>query len=293
MAYDTPGAVPAAPGGGIKGKAKSLPGGPTVISGGTHWIQNPPFTSSLYNDIRLPSGKNFLRGCLETYQIPTGTQHDRYRLNFLYNPSTISVSHSVDTSLIPPDFKTDFLASPQVIGTVSGNLTFSLLFDRSYETWNNPTSTAGQYGAYSDVRALYRMFKMVPDADQVGTELMNGYMNVTPVTVYFGGVTSPGSLAYFGFVTDMAVDYTHWTHQMIPSRCVVNLGMQLYPSPTAYTEYELQPGGGAPPSATGTAAATKPAGSDASKTTSKTPPRATAGGQTQRTRGAAGTFRSP
>lgn len=254
---DEKGAPPAAPGGGTN-TSPTAPRAGSRSEGGanvsTVWVQNAPFNANLYNSMTwLPSGSNFLRGCIESYP---GTTNDarggkRFRVNFLYNPTTISVSHSIDATVLPDKSQADEadkwkpLMSNQVIGTAAGNLTFSLLFDRTYETWGEKgKSPAGTNGVYEDVRALYRLTSMVPDRDQVGVELLADYMHAQLVTVYFGGILSPGSLAYYGVITDMEIDYTHWTYQMVPSRCVASLGMQLFPIPPdthAATEYGQQP----------------------------------------------------
>lgn len=246
-------------------------------SSGVTWVENPPFNANLYNSMTwLPEGSNFLRGCIETYPGTTERRNNkqRYRLNFLYNPTTISVSHSIDTTVQPGSTGDDTkkaLMNNQVLGTVAGNLSFSLLFDRTYELWGERGKTGpGTYGVYQDVRALYRMLNMTPDREQAGPELMVDYMHAQLVTVYFGGILSPGSLAYYGVITGVDLDYTHWDYQMVPTRCVVNVGVQLFPVPTTssgQTEYYWQDRNrstSTPSPSTGTNKGSAPKGSSAS-----------------------------
>lgn len=79
------------------------------------------------------------------------------RVNFLYNPSEISVHHSVnvDSGILPADIDSDFDVT-QTMGKSGGSISFRLLFDRTYET-TDPTSKspAAYSGVYADVSALY------------------------------------------------------------------------------------------------------------------------------------------
>jgi hypothetical protein len=166
-------------------------------------------------------------------------------LRFLYNPSEIAVNYSPDMEYAPPPASTvDPNARGNFMGA-TGSLSFAILFDRTYETWNqslDPNNNAGgydvqQYGCYVDVRQLYLMFGMLDFVDLGGSPgqgtqnqlVVGGYevqtspMIPTPIQVYFGGKKS---LTFYGRCTGFNVTYTHFTRAMTPNRCVVNLSME-------------------------------------------------------------------
>jgi hypothetical protein len=84
-----------------------------------------------------------------------GTQ---YTLNFLYNPSSIDVSYSLDSNaqVIPPYLRSTADTGVALTAT-GGALSFSLLFDRTYEV--NDSSKVGTYahdiGVGVDAHVLY------------------------------------------------------------------------------------------------------------------------------------------
>jgi Contractile injection system tube protein len=184
---------------------------------------------------------------------------DNLGLRFLYNPSEIAVNYSPDMEYAPPPASTvDPNARGNFMGA-TGSLSFAILFDRTYETWNqslNPGQNPGgydvqQYGCYVDVRQLYLMFGMLMQstkgsggsgqtAGSHGTvghegavgqnplrvdnyELQTSPMIPTPIQVYFG---DKKSLTFYGRCTGFNVTYTHFTRAMTPNRCVVNLSME-------------------------------------------------------------------
>jgi hypothetical protein len=184
---------------------------------------------------------------------------DNLGLRFLYNPSEIAINYSPDMEYAPPPASTvDANARGNFMGA-TGSLSFSILFDRTYETWNqslNPGQNPGgydvqQYGCYVDVRQLYLMFGMLMQSTKqsggsgqtagshgaggqqgaVGQnplrvdnyELQTSPMIPTPIQVYFG---DKKSLTFYGRCTGFNVTYTHFTRAMTPNRCVVNLSME-------------------------------------------------------------------
>lgn len=174
------------------------------------------------------------------------------RVNFMYNPSEVNVSHTANPDMATTDQVTaaqnkglqategTFALSPL------GTLSISLLFDRTYELWDSSYkgTVAGTYGVYADILALYKMFGMVShtidarnsnkfDSDMHPTNVIN--FNLFPtlplmypiIYTYLG----PSSLKFFGAVVGYNVNYTHWSRGMIPMRAGVDLTVNLMPDP--------------------------------------------------------------
>lgn len=192
--------------------------------------QNPPF------DRRIRSITNF--GGTNGGEIQKGmirTEDWKFALNFLYNPSTVDVSHSMDeySSTTPmPYFARDKNNIGNPVVPLASSVGFSLLFDRTYELWDASlrTTPAGQKGVYVDVKALYDMLGMTAK-DESGNNLGDAIVSpmiYTPVHVLFGGAAN--SLKYYGVIQSASITYTHWNSDMIPSRCAVTIGMNLLPT---------------------------------------------------------------
>lgn len=164
----------------------------------------------------------------------SATGGSRLRVNFLYNPSQIVVSHSVATELTGLDRSTineqyhgiDHMAS--TLG--QGMITIPLLFDRTYEMWDSTWARKGpgRFGVYWDVLAFYHLTnltgKSVKNSLDPGlSELLLGPMELdtevwanrypinpmypTFVYAYIGAGRS--RLKYYGQIRDLEVNYTH------------------------------------------------------------------------------------
>jgi len=82
-------------------------------------------------------------------------------LYFLYNPSSISVSHSiglVSDAQLDPNLRSS-LDDGQILGPTGGSVSFSLLFDRTYEISNpdNFGRRLAEKGVAVDIEALYAL----------------------------------------------------------------------------------------------------------------------------------------
>jgi hypothetical protein len=57
-----------------------------------------------------------------------------------------------------------------------------------------------------------------------------GLMSVQPVIVVFGAqrTTWSPTLSYYGYISDIDIEYAHWTQNMVPSRCAVSVTMALF-----------------------------------------------------------------
>ncbi|MFI9271868.1 hypothetical protein ACIGXM_14275 [Kitasatospora sp. NPDC052896] len=209
---------------------------------------------------------------------PTNPQGS-FTLNFMFNPSTVSVSHTLDasTQMVPPYLR-DSSDTGVPLTTSGGTLSFSLLFDRTYEVWDGTTGNlAHDLGVLVDIYALYGLTGIVTplsatqqtsaagqsssdatsssssSSDQsnlqnalsITPNAVTGTMQMYPVWTVFalnsmfrGGANSPSWMTlpdiavmrYFGYIASIGITYTHFTQNLIPFRCAVDLSVQLMAS---------------------------------------------------------------
>ena len=211
---------------------------------------NPPLASGFgYN-----SGGNLQRGRLITDLAPYSSAAGEkasviYQVNFLYNPSTISESRSIDMNndALPAQYR--YQGDPgqykMVLNTTVG---FSLLFDRTFELWDSSylNTDAGKYGVRADVEALYNLLGINYSASNTAANTgagtggpsnmanvtVQGAMMVRPCHRYFGA-TDQWSLSYYGFITNFNVTWTHFTSAMVPQRCAVDIAFNALPITTS------------------------------------------------------------
>jgi hypothetical protein len=183
----------------------------------------------------------------------------RYRTNFLYNPSAISLTHSIDTGVLADQnsqLKNDVTAGDFIL-PLQQTLSFSLLFDRTYELWDSSKlygdalTWVPLFGAAYDVLSLYKITGIATAMSVTGdnnTDVQGaidnfkkgefahgpvGPMIYTPVFIVIGS-----TLSYYGVIQELDVQYTHWTQQMIPSRCQVSINVTLLPAPKGGNKYQ-------------------------------------------------------
>lgn len=88
---------------------------------------------------------------------PSGSTLGR-RLTFLYNPSSVNVSHVISTSdaALDPSLRYN-IDDGSIFGPTGATVNFSLLFDRTYEVSNpeNFGKPLGERGVQADIDALY------------------------------------------------------------------------------------------------------------------------------------------
>lgn len=233
----------------IAGTYQPLQGQP-----GYHLIQNPPFHPNILNlNGRQMSATNLrpdyelYRGMLQTRvtQNVSAQGNNQYRVNFLYNPSTISESRSADfnSEVLPISARTP--GDPGQFATgLNTTIGFSLLFDRTFELWDASYvgTDAGKYGVYADINAFYNLLGINQVSIQSPVSLSSGSfastqkyalvvqgpMSQIAVDLYFGA-KSEGALKYYGFVSSFDITYTHFTQKMVPQRCAVNVSFTMLP----------------------------------------------------------------
>lgn len=187
-----------------------------------------------------------------------------YACKFLYNPSEVEISHGIDpsaASLTLPQYQRNPDDTSTYLVGLQSTVNFSLLFDRTYEVNSgvpqgvgNPApypdnipqgngSTAREdpraIGVLADIQALYRICgiqgQQVTQAWTDGngtaqTSVLTGTMMQVPAWLHFGGEANNGSLTYYGYISGLDIQYTHFSMSMIPMRCAVDVGFTLLPS---------------------------------------------------------------
>lgn len=169
------------------------------------------------------------------------------RVNFLYNPATVEASYSINQNVgatlqFPVPGDTSDLRVP-----LSQTVSWSLLYDRTYELWGaytpNGTAKKGKstsdpsvVGVMADIFAMQQFTGMTMGYTTSGkvTNTISatsfaghqGIMQLIPAYVYFG---DGAVLAYFGYVSSWDVTVTHFTQKMIPMRCVIDITFTMLP----------------------------------------------------------------
>lgn len=196
----------------------------------------PPFDKRILNLV-MPDRNGVIRpgGKLQRGYIEPDPQlainSGGHGVRFLYNPTELTATWGMSdqTQLPTPGGVSNDQGTNNIMGF--GNIQFSLLYDRTYETWdrNYVFTPQGQFGVYVDVWQFEKMLGILgPDDVLTLAQTPRGPMVMTPVTVRFGGLNS---ITMYGVITDFSVTYTHWTQLMVPNRAVVSLGMIMYPYP--------------------------------------------------------------
>ncbi|WP_326787079.1 hypothetical protein [Streptomyces sp. NBC_00151] len=252
--------------------ASKLPTEP--ISGGQYPVlkgkagnvvfENPPFHPNILNvgganratqpartdDYNVGTSKSFHRGVMVAGAGINASWPGNitFRINFLYNPSTIQESRSVDvTSGVLPNWARNPDDPGQYNTPLQSVINFSLLFDRTYELWDQSyrETLAGVFGARVDVEAFYNLMGVnalvsettpqhgtipapLQTSGRVGT-VVQGPMQMVPARIYFGQ-NSTGALNYYGYISTFDVTYTHFNSMMTPSRCAINVGFTILPN---------------------------------------------------------------
>jgi hypothetical protein len=215
-------------------------------------ITSIPFTQNLSGTEGVPGsgGKKLTRGFIIQAKAINGA---RQRCNFLYNPSAISISHGIDTNVLsdPNAIDKNDVTAGQTLLPLQQTLSFSLLFDRTYELWD-PSKLYGDaatkvpaLGVAFDVLSLYKITGIatpMPVTDDSSADA-DAFKNAFNKNTFANGPAGPmtyqpvyvvigTSLSYYGVIQSLGVTYTHWTQAMIPTRCRVDVEVTLLPTPT-------------------------------------------------------------
>lgn len=221
----------------IAGQEWSLKGQP-----GYGTVENPPFDPRILNlPMRQVStgyggtkDSTLYRGAMVGREANKGV---KYKVNFLYNPSTIVESRSIDlNNQVLPDYARVPGDSGDYQTALNTTVSFSLLFDRTFEVWDSKyqLDERGTFGCSVDTNAFFNLTginqkQLVPGVrgGKSSNMVIQGPMAAVPIDLYFG-FGSPGGLHYFGIVSSMGITYTHFSQQMVPVRCAVDIGFTMF-----------------------------------------------------------------
>ena len=250
----------------ISGQFVSLQGQPGYIVS-----ENPPFHPNILNipftqfvgaSVAIDSSKLY-RGSIVTRvdQRSTYVGQTQFRINFLYNPSTIMENRSLDiNNQVLPNIQRNPLDPTQFATGLNTTIGFSLLFDRTYELWDSSyTNTqAGTYGVAVDTNAFYNLVGInqlntnspvttTPNGfNAVNTyaQIVQGPMVIVPADLYFG-YNSTGALKYYGYISAFNITYTHFNQRMVPQRCGIQVSFTLLPDVQSTSSQPINSGPGA------------------------------------------------
>lgn len=196
----------------------------------------------------------------------------RDKFNFLFNPSQVSASFSNNNSALQAvqmyGTSTGSAAVP-LMQTANWTLYFDRTFEINYGmNWtaaNNPEII----GVQADVMQLMQFTGMTANlnlaevngttsiSNYTGASVGSGIMELIQCYVYFGAVNNltanaetanvtvgdsnplgaqQYALGYYGYISAWDVTYTHWTSEMIPVRCEIDITFTMLPAPTTSSE---------------------------------------------------------
>jgi hypothetical protein len=244
-------------GGTSTGTTSSAPASTAKSPGSSPIIDNGPFdpritTIPFTQKTNSFSGGGALTRGFIIQQNPIGGS--RYRCNFLYNPSIVSLTHGIDPNVVtnPAAINPNDKTAGQVMMPLNQTLSFNLLFDRSYELWDSSKlygdalTWVPVYGVAYDIISLYKITGIataLSDITQIGTstsDFLKGKFTTHPagpmlwVPVY---IVIGSTLSYYGVIQELDIQFTHFTQGMIPMRCQVGVTVTLLPTP-AGTKYQ-------------------------------------------------------
>ena len=206
---------------------------------GPRTSSNPMFDKRMQSYPPFAFGAGLVRGFMVTDE-PVNDVY--YRVNFLRNPSVVSMQHSLDSevNLDPNERDPNDQTFPLV--PLKSGVSFNLLFDRTYETWANNTALGTKLGVWADILALYNLCGMTlgisstDDSGKIETKAQNlnswvtSPMTYRPTWVYFGG-----PMKYYGSIVNLDIQITHWTVKMVPNRAQVSVAFQPFPASATKT----------------------------------------------------------
>lgn len=221
---------------------------------GAKGVLNPSFDPRMR---RIGSPLNNTSKIKRGYLLSGPNSGKNQRINFLFNPSEITLSTTLDPNQVvnPEQVPSDDVM--QVYQTASGTtLNVDLLYDRTYELLSPANAArqnlANQYGVYADVAAwlyFHNMIDTIPSGPEKmasgafalnwSKSLITQPMNLVDSYLYVGP-----HMVYYGFCSSLTVIYSHWSLTMIPMRCKISIGFSILPAQRVSGGPSAAPGGG-------------------------------------------------
>lgn len=195
---------------------------------------------------------------------------DKAQVHFLFNPTTVTASYSIDATDISASLVYRSPADTAMPAfAMNQSISFSLYYDRTFELWGaysaagapnakQISTTSGKtttfnynlvdptvYGVNVDILAMKQITGQFFTSYQVNAAnagsaspqttnnpgvTQQGVMSILPTWVYFGAATG---MVYYGYVSDFTVTVTHWTQYMVPMRCVIDVDFALLLPPVS------------------------------------------------------------
>lgn len=176
----------------------------------------------------------------------TNGQDYPFACKFMFNPAVVAVDYAINNRVIPMNQMTSAQLQSKSFFPGSTTLSFSLLFDRTYDVYYGPKSAAApdlrKIGVRADIYALEAVVgvhsaQTENKFDEKGASSGNttadrgvknsvnlvGNMVMTPVYILFGGGEDTAGLAFACTITGLRVNYALFSENMIPTRCSVDI----------------------------------------------------------------------
>ncbi len=189
---------------------------------------NPPADSRL-NSILSKLGSPLQQGIIQqTDDAIFAPQKYPYACRFMFNPTTVTVEYSAQEDIYPASALTPAQLAGTAVTPGTTGLSFSLLFDRTYEVAYGARYKGGlarDIGVYRDIAAL----ESVVGARFNFSLRANGViqpMQLIPCYFIFGGGAGKVGLSFIGAITGMKVTYATFSERMVPMRASVDIGVQ-------------------------------------------------------------------
>ena len=192
--------------------------------------RNPPYYGVNSNGVGSPYGGNpswapNRVGVAQT--LNADANGNFYQMFFLYNPNEVDVDFSFNSQLYPPSYTADGSGSISASWTAGQNqsssvynalqgstISWTLFFDRTYDMMYSGQNPENNRGVLKDVAALYNLMGAFTD---------NGIPQQTEIQVIFAQTEDGAVWGYNGYFTSVSVKYGIFRHNMIPSRCEVDI----------------------------------------------------------------------
>lgn len=192
---------------------------------------NPPADPRI-NSIITKTGSPLRQGIIQqTDDNVVAPQRFPYACRFMFNPTAIEVSYATDESAFDP--ATMSAAQSAGVAVVPGktSISFSLLFDRTFEVAYGPSTLRPRdlrdIGVYADIGALESVvgsrFNFASNSKNV-IQLMG----LRPCYFIFGGGNNNVGLSFIGAITSMTVTYSSFSERMVPVRAGVIINATQY-----------------------------------------------------------------
>lgn len=231
-----------------------------TVASGINLVTNPPFDPRI-RSIPVHGGRDssivkggLYRGRIETDKAMAGI---KYRFQFLYNPTDVSWGGSVQTNIVAdPSARPVGDAGQNYIMPSGQSVSFNLWLDRTYDSWvYDPENETSRLGVVADIKYLYAMLGVLSTVTRTGTTGTSNFesdklaiesvLNPTPTGfmqyVPIWAILSP-YMTYYGVITGLNITYMQWTQRMTPTRCQVQVSMNLMPPLDTATSYYLDKG---------------------------------------------------